>query len=278
MIMRNMAKVDFVKIAWHGLHFGEEPPLVGEKGAGTIFFTGCNLRCVYCQNYQISQGNSGKKYSLEELAGIMLDLEKQGALNIDLVSPTIWAEPIKLALARAKKQGLKLPIVWNSNAYESAAMIKSLAGLVDIYLPDFKYGDDGLALKYSGVKNYVQKAKESIGEMFDQVGNLKLSRPGLAVKGLIVRHLVLPGQIENSFRVLEYIREIDKNIRVSLMSQYQPVFKAKDFPEINRNLKAEEFEKVFDYMVELGLDNGWTQAPSSPAVMLPDFTKKDPFI
>lgn len=269
---------NFIKIAWFGKHFGEEPPLAGEQGAGTIFFSGCNLRCAYCQNYQISQESIGKKYSLKELAAIMLELERLGALNIDLVSPTIWAGQIKQAIVLAKKQGLTLPIIWNSNAYENLETIKALAGLVDIYLPDFKYSDDELALKYSGVKNYAAKAKESISEMFNQVGNLRLDRRGRAVKGLIVRHLILPGQIANSLKVLKYIKEIDKNIRVSLMSQYEPVFKAKNLPELNRNIRPEEFKKVFNCLVELKLDHGWVQAPESHAVFLPDFTKENPFV
>jgi len=268
---------DFVKIAWFGKHFGEEPPLVGEKGAGTIFFTGCNLKCVYCQNYQISQENLGKKFSVAELAGIMLNLEKQGALNLDLVSPTIWVDQIRRAIILAKERGLNLPIVWNSNAYESAALIKSLTGLIDIYLPDFKYGDDDLALKYSGVKNYVRKAKESIREMFNQVGNLKLSGEGIAERGVMIRHLILPGSVKNSLEVLEYIKEIDKDICVNLMSQYEPVFKAKNYPEINRNITRAEFKKVFDYLLELGLENGYVQELKSHAVFLPDFTKENPF-
>ncbi|MDO8668529.1 MAG: radical SAM protein [bacterium] len=276
---------NFVKIAWHGLHFGEEPPLVGNKGAGpsarlgagTIFFTGCNLKCVYCQNYQISWQNLGKEYSVDELASLMLELQNQGALNIDLVSPTIWVNQIKVAIKSAREKGLRLPIVWNSNAYESAEMIRGLEGLVDIYLPDFKYGDNSLALKYSGVKNYVEKAKEAIKEMLGQVGNLKLSKQGIAERGLMVRHLILPGNIENSLKVLNYIKEIDKDICFNLMSQYEPVFKVKDFPEINRNIKPEEYKIVFDYLLELGLENGWVQEMKSHAVFLPDFTKANPF-
>lgn len=268
---------NFVKIAWHGKHFGEEPPLVGNRGAGTIFFTGCNLRCVYCQNYQISQENFGKKISIGDLADIMLKLENQGVLNIDLVSPTIWLNQIKSAIKVARRKGLKLPIIWNSNAYEGAGMIKGLKGLVDIYLPDFKYGDNDLALKYSAVKNYVLKAKESIREMFSQVGNLQLSRDGIAKKGVMVRHLILPGNVDNSLKVLEYLKEIDRNICVNLMSQYEPVFKAKDFPEINRNIKPAEYEEVFNYLLELGLENGWVQEAKSQAACLPDFTKPDPF-
>lgn len=269
---------NFVKIAWSGLHFGEEPPLVGAKGAGTIFFTGCNLRCVYCQNYQISQENLGKRYSVAELAGIMLELQNQGALNIDLVSPTIWVNQIKIAIGLARTQGLKLPIVWNSNIYESAAMIKELRGLVDIYLPDFKYGDDDLALKYSGVRNYAATAKAAIREMFNQVGNSRLSKHGIAEKGVMVRHLILPGCVSSSLKVLKYLKEIDQNICVNLMSQYEPVYKAKDFPEINRNLEPAEYKKVLDYLLELKLDNGYIQELKSHAVFLPDFTKANPFV
>lgn len=273
------------RISWFGKHFGEEPPLVGDegrlprarRGAGTIFFTGCNLRCVYCQNYQISQGNIGKNYSIDELVKIMLDLQNEGALNIDLVTPTIWFKQIKKAVEKAKKQGLKIPIVWNTNAYDGAEIIKEAEGLVDVYLPDFKYGDDDLAFKYSGVKNYVEKAKKSIKEMFRQVGNLKLSEDGVAKKGVIVRHLILPNNLENSFKALEYIKEIDKDIYVNLMSQYEPVFKTKEFPELNRTITKNEFEKVFDCLVKLGLENGWAQDLESHSAFLPDFTKENPF-
>lgn len=266
-----------VKIAWFGKHFGEEPPLVGKIGAGTIFFTGCNLRCAYCQNYQISQQNIGKNYSVEELIKIMLKLQDEGALNIDLVSPTIWAAQIRQAIGMAKKEGLNIPIVWNSNAYENAELIKKLEGLVDIYLPDFKYGDNDLAFKYSGANNYVEKAKETVREMFEQVGNLKISEEGIAKKGIFVRHLILPNNVENSLNVLDCLREIDKNIFISLMSQYEPVNKAKDFPEISRRISREEFGKVYNYQLELGLENGWIQKMESPDIFLPDFTKKNPF-
>ena len=268
--------VNYVKIAWFGKHFGEEPPLVGKKGAGTIFFSGCNLRCVYCQNYQISQQNIGKKYSIQELADIMLKLQNQDALNIDLVTPTIWANQIKQAILRAKKQGLSVPIIWNSNAYEEVKMIRTMHGLIDIYLPDFKYGNNDLALKYSNAENYVQKAKESIREMLNQVGNLKLLKDKTAKKGLIIRHLVLPNNIENSLKVLEHIKEIDKDIYINLMSQYEPVYKVKKFPEINRNIKKKEFEKIFNYALKLGLKNGWIQDTKNQSISLPDFTKESP--
>ncbi|MCX6764692.1 MAG: radical SAM protein [Candidatus Nealsonbacteria bacterium] len=273
-----MVQVNFVKIAWAGKHFGEEPPLVGKTGSGAIFFTGCNLRCVYCQNYQISQQNMGRDWSIEELARAMIKLQKEGALNINLVSPTIWAEQIKQAIKKVKKKGLKIPVVWNSNAYESVKLIKNLKGLVDIYLPDFKYGDDALAFKYSGAKNYRELAKETIKEMFLQAGNLKLSKEGIAQKGIIVRHLILPNNIENSKKVLDCVREINKDIFISLMSQYEPLNKAKDFPEIARRITREEFERVYDYQIGLGLKNGWVQEIGSQNVFLPDFKKENPFI
>lgn len=256
-----------MKIAWFGRHFGEEPSLVGNKGAGTIFFSGCNLHCVYCQNFQISQQGIGKNYSIKELADMMLKLQNDGALNIDLVTPTIWAEQIKQAIAKAKEKGLKLPVVWNSNGYDGAELIKSMDGLVDIYLPDFKYSDDNLAFKYSGIKNYVEKTKETIREMINRVG----------AGNVIIRHLILPNSIENSFGVLKLIAEIDKNIRISLMTQYEPIFRAKEFPEINRRITEDEFEKVHNCQLELGLTRGWVQEMGSQEIFLPDFTKDNPF-
>jgi putative pyruvate formate lyase activating enzyme len=268
---------DSIRIAWYGLHSGEEPPLVGNKGAGTIFFTGCNLRCVYCQNYQISQQNIGRDYSQEEFKRMMLELQDRGALNIDLVTPTIWAERIRQPIVEAKKEGLRIPIVWNSNAYESVEMLKTFEGLIDIYLPDFKYGDDELGFKYSGIKNYSQKAKASIKEMLRQVGNLKLSQEGIAEKGVMIRHMILPNHVENSKKALDCIKEIDSNVHVNLMNQYEPVNKAAEFSEINRNVSQAEFDQVFAYLSDLGFENGWVQEMDSPKVLLPDFTKENPF-
>ena len=270
-----------LKIAWWGLHFGEEPPFVGSKGAGTIFFTGCNLRCVYCQNYQISQQGIGKNYSLDDLVEIMLKLQERGALNIDLVTPTIWYKTIKQAIIEAKTKGLNIPILWNSNAYEEVEMLKTLEGLVDIYLPDFKYGNDELGFKYSGVKNYSQKAKAAIKEMLKQVGTLKLSKDEIAQKGVLIRHLILPNNIENSFLVLDILKEIEKetglNLYLSLMTQYEPTNKAKDFPEINRNITQKEFKTVYDYFQKSGFENGWVQEIDSHDILMPDFTKENPF-
>jgi putative pyruvate formate lyase activating enzyme len=275
-----------VRIAWYGKHFGEEPPLVGNPpssssgemryGAGTIFFSGCNLRCVFCQNYQISQEKLGKEYSIRELANIMIELQDKNAVNIDLVTPTLWWKTLKEAIILARKSGLTIPVVWNSNAYEAPQIIREMNGFVDIYLPDFKYADDTLAVKYSNALGYTLLAERAIKEMFKQVGNLQ-TKNDIAVKGLIIRHLILPGCLDNSFAVLEKIASLDKNICLSLMSQYNPVYLASQFPEINRQLTEDEIEAVEVKRLELGLENGWTQEFDSGDVFLPDFSKENPF-
>ncbi len=275
-----------IKIAWYGKHFGEEPPLVGHPpssssveiryGAGTIFFSGCNLRCVFCQNYQISQEKLGKEYSALELARIMIELQNKNAVNIDLVTPTPWWKALKEAIILARESGLTIPVVWNSNAYETPHIIREMNGLVDIYLPDFKYADDTLAVKYSNATGYSLLAEKAVKEMFDQVGKLQIKND-IARKGLIIRHLILPGHLDNSFSVLEKIAAIDKNIYLSLMSQYHPVYLADRFPEINRRLTEDEIESVEIKRMELGLENGWTQETDSEEVFLPDFSKENPF-
>jgi len=269
-----------VKIAWHGKHFGEEPPLVGDKtqGAGGVFFSGCNLHCVFCQNMQISQQGMGKEYSVEELTKIMLDLQTQGAVNIDLVTPTIWYKQIKNAIAKAKETGLVIPVVWNSNGFETKEILRQMDGLVDIYVPDFKYGDDELAFKYSGIKNYSKIAQEAIEEMLWQVGNFKMNENGLGERGVIVRHLVLPNNIENSLKVLDILAEIDNRLHISLMRQYYPLHEAKKYPELMRGVSDNEWDAVYDHMLNLGFKNGWAQDKDSAPMMIPDFTKEQPFI
>ncbi|MFA6424524.1 MAG: radical SAM protein [Candidatus Magasanikbacteria bacterium] len=269
-----------VKIAWHGKHFGEEPPLVGDKtqGAGGVFFSGCNLHCVFCQNMQISQQGMGKEYSVAELAKLMLDLQTKGAVNIDLVTPTIWYKQIKEAIVVAKSQGLIIPIMWNSNGFESQSLLREMNGVVDIYVPDFKYSDDELAFKYSGIKNYSQIAQTAIKEMLWQVGNFKMDKNGLGERGVIVRHLVLPNNIENSFKVLDILAGIDNRLHVSLMRQYYPLHDAKKYPELMRGVSDEEWKGVYDRMLDLGFKNGWAQDKDSAPVMIPDFTKEQPFI
>jgi putative pyruvate formate lyase activating enzyme len=273
-----------MKIAWYGKHFGEEPPLVGNSssfpkkryGAGTIFFSGCNLQCVFCQNYQISQEKLGKDYSTREVADIMLELQKDGAANLDLVTPTLWSRSLKDAIILARDEGLVIPVIWNSNAYEKFRIIQEMEGLVDIYLPDFKYVDDKLAVKYSNAPNYCKLAFEAIGEMYRQVGNL-IIKDGIARRGLIVRHLILPGCIDDSISVLRKISDIDKNICVSLMSQYYPAYRSYEFPEINRRLTCDEVKYVSEKRMEMGLGNGWTQELDSGEMFFPDFRKKNPF-
>jgi putative pyruvate formate lyase activating enzyme len=275
-----------VKIAWYGKHFGEEPPLVGNSstsfsgkkryGAGTIFFSGCNLHCVYCQNYQISQENFGNEYSASELANIMFELQDEGAVNIDLVTPTPWWRSVRESIILARNSGLIIPIVWNSNSYETLHIIREINGLVEIYLPDFKYADDKLAVKYSSAPGYSRLAFKAIVEMFHQVGRLKV-RDGIAQKGLIIRHLILPGCLDNSFAVLEKIASIDKDIHLSLMSQYHPVYRACEFPGINRRLTRDEIKSVEEKRIKLRLFNGWSQEGDSGNVFLPDFRKKNPF-
>jgi putative pyruvate formate lyase activating enzyme len=275
-----------VKIAWYGKHFGEEPPLIGNpsssfsekkrNGAGTIFFSGCNLRCVFCQNYQISQEKLGKEYSASELANIMLELQDEGVANIDLVTPTPWWRSLRESIVLARKLGLTIPLVWNSNAYETLHIIREMSGLVEIYLPDFKYADDRLAVKYSNAPEYSRLAYRSIKEMFRQVGRLQI-KDGIAQKGLIIRHLILPGCLDNSFAVLEKIASIDKDIHLSLMSQYYPVYCAGKFPEINRCLTSDEIKWVEGKRRELGLKNGWSQEVNSGDTFLPDFRKENPF-
>ena len=273
-----------VKIAWYGKHFGEEPPLVGSPsssgrkrhGAGTIFFSGCNLHCVFCQNYQISQEKLGKEYSASELIDIMLELQEKGAVNIDLVTPTPWWGSLRESIALARESGLAIPVIWNSNAYETLPVIRGMEGLVDIYLPDFKYADDNLAVKYSGAPKYSRLAEKAIKEMYRQVGNLRVKN-GVAQKGLIIRHLILPDCLENSFAVLEKIALIDKDIHLSLMSQFYPVYRSSEFPEIDRRLTEDEIKCVEAKRMELGLENGWTQEVGSGDALLPDFRKKNPF-
>jgi putative pyruvate formate lyase activating enzyme len=268
-----------VKIAWYGKHFGEEPPLIGtaEQGAGTIFFSGCNLHCVFCQNWQITWENLGKEYAIDELAQIMIDLQKQGAVNIDLVTPLPWLAEIKAAIILARAKGLQIPIAWNSNGYESAAAIKSLEGVVDIFLPDFKYGDDATALKYSGIPGYSSVADKAVREMYRQVGILDVDENGVAKRGVIVRHMILPNNLNNTLVALEKIAAINKNIHLSLMSQYYPVYRAQEFPELTRQITPEEMAAAEAKKIELGLDYGWTQELEAGEIFIPDFSRANPF-
>lgn len=241
-----------VKIALASLHYFEEPCISGENGSGTVFFSNCNLNCKFCQNYEISAEGKGKEISIEELANTFLGLQEKGANNINLVTPTIYAYQIIEALKIAKGKGLKVPIVYNSNGYESIDTLKSLEGYIDVYLPDLKYYYDDIALKYSGIKAYFKHATEAIQEMYRQVGYPKFNEDGIIQKGLVIRHLVLPRHLGNSKKVLEWMRDnIDHRVYVSIMAQYFPCYKAKDIEELNRKLTQEEYEEIEEFVYKL---------------------------
>ena len=251
---------DKIKIALYSIHNFEEPCISGEKGSGTIFFSNCNMNCVFCQNYEISQLGRGKEITIEELANVMIKQQERNVQNINLVTPTSYALHIVEAIKIARKKGLKIPIVYNTNGYESVETLKLLEGYVDIYLPDLKYYYDDLAKKYSKVDNYFEIATKAIQEMDRQVGAPVLDENGVMKKGLMIRHLILPNEVQNSKKVLKCIKEnIDSNVYVSIMAQYFPTYKAKEIPEIARKITKEEYEKVENYLYELDLENGYIQ-------------------
>ena len=251
---------DKIKIALYSIHNFEEPCISGKKGSGTIFFSNCNMNCVFCQNYEISQLGRGKEITIEELANVMIKQQERNVQNINLVTPTSYALHIVEAIKIARKKGLKIPIVYNTNGYESVETLKLLEGYVDIYLPDLKYYYDDLAKKYSKVDNYFEIATKTIQEMYRQVGAPVLDENGVMKKGLMIRHLILPNEVQNSKKVLKWIKEnIDSNVYVSIMAQYFPTYKAKEIPEIARKITKEEYEKVENYLYELDLENGYIQ-------------------
>ena len=251
---------DKIKIALYSIHNFEEPCISGKKGSGTIFFSNCNMNCVFCQNYEISQLGRGKEITIEELANVMIKQQERNVQNINLVTPTSYALHIVEAIKIARKKGLEIPIVYNTNGYESVETLKLLEGYVDIYLPDLKYYYDDLAKKYSKVDNYFEIATKAIQEMYRQVGTPVLDENGVMKKGLMIRHLILPNEVQNSKKVLKWIKEnIDSNVYVSIMAQYFPTYKAKEIPEIARKITKEEYEKVENYLYELDLENGYIQ-------------------
>ncbi len=251
---------DELYIASYNLHFGEEPPISGYRGSGTIFFSYCNLRCVYCQNYPISQLGVGKKVTIEELAKFMLYLQKRGAHNINLVTPTHYIYQIIKAMYIASTSGLTIPIVWNTSGYEAREGLELLGDIVDIYLTDIRYFDNRYAIKYSFALNYKEYVKEAVKIMYKQVGDLTFDTEGIAKKGLIIRHLILPNNISSTQEVLKFIRdEISPYTYISLMSQYFPAYKALEFPEIGRKITKTEFLEAVELLSKFGLENGWIQ-------------------
>lgn len=263
-------------------HHGEEPVLSGTNGSGTIFFGNCNLRCVFCQNHQISQPaapQKDKEVSLERLSDIMLELQSMGCHNINLVSPSHFAAQIVRAVEVAASKGLKIPLVYNSNGYDSIETLRLLEGIIDIYLPDMKYSDDSLAIEYSKVKDYVRHSRAAIIEMKRQVGDIIIDRRGIALKGLIIRHLVLPNDLSGSEDVLRFISdEVGKGTFVSVMSQYFPAHLAERYPLISRPVREREYEKVLECRDRIGIESGWVQEDSSRDCYRPDFEREIPFI
>ncbi len=241
-------------------HHGEEPPISGTKGSGTIFFANCNLRCMYCQNYPISQMGNGAEKTPGELACQMLSLQEQGCHNLNLVTPTHFMPQILKALGIARERGLTLPIVYNTSGYESVEALQLLEGIVDIYLPDMRYSDDRIARQYSTAIHYSEFNQVAIKEMYQQVGTLSVDDQGLAKRGLIIRHLVLPNRLSGTEMVMKFLaEEISKDVSVSLMSQYFPAYKAHGVKDLSRRLTAEEYEEACQIMLKYGLENGWMQ-------------------
>jgi putative pyruvate formate lyase activating enzyme len=264
---------DELKINLYQLHFGEEPVITGTHGSGTIFFSYCNLRCVFCQNYKISDWGNGERITVSQLADIMLELQNKGAHNINLVTPTHYSYYIKEALILAKNNGLHLPIVWNSNGYENVEILKEMEGLIDIYLPDFKYWDNESAQTYSQAPNYPEVAKEAIMEMYRQVGHLKIDEDdNLAYRGLLIRLLVLPNNVNGIESILHWIYEnLGNNTFISLMSQYYPTHRADEFEKIKRPLIKEEYDYAVHIMNALGFENGFIQEMGITPEWTPDF-------
>lgn len=246
------------KLALVSKHMWEEPCISGENGSGTIFFSGCNFSCVFCQNYKISQENFGKEITIERLAEIFLEQQSRGVNNINLVSPTPYVKVIIEALKIAKSKGLNIPIIYNTNGYDTVETIKLLEGYVDVYLPDLKYFDEAVAKKYSKCNNYFEIASKAILEMYKQVGNPVFDEKGIITRGLIIRHLVLPGNIMQTKKVLEWIKkELPKDIYISIMAQYFPTYKAKEDDTINRKITSNEYERVIDMLDYF--ENGYIQ-------------------
>lgn len=265
-----------LKVARAALHFWEEPCISGTQGSGTVFFSGCSLHCVYCQNQEIANGTAGKVISVERLSEIFLELQEKGAHNINLVTPGHFVPQIIHALELAKKNGLGLPVVYNTSGYEHVETIKMLEGIVDIYLPDLKYISEELSGRYSHAKDYSKRAKAAIAEMVRQTGPavfFEETEEGLMRKGTIVRHLILPGCIEDSKEVVRYLYETYGNaVYISIMNQFTPLSHLNEYPQLNRKITEEEYDEVVDYAISLGVENGFIQeGETAEESFIPEF-------
>ena len=249
-----------IRVARAALHYWEEPCISGEKGSGAVFFSGCSLHCVFCQNREISDGKAGKVISKERLSDIFIELAGKGANNINLVTPGQYIPDIVWAVSDARRRGMKLPIVYNTSGYEDAKELKLLEGIVDGYLPDFKYMDSALSAKYSRAKDYPSVAKQAISEMVRQQPKVVIDdATGLIQKGVIVRQLLLPGHVNDAKAILNYLHDTYQNsIYISMMSQFTPIA-LKDYPEINRTVTGREYERLIDYAIKIGITNAFIQ-------------------
>lgn len=265
-----------ILVARAALHMWEEPCISGKEGSGAVFFSGCSLGCGFCQNNKISRGQTGKKITVEYLAELFFQLQGQGANNINLVTAGHFLPQVALALENARAHGLKIPVVYNSSGYEKADTLKILEGLVDIYLPDFKYMDSELAGKYSHAPDYPQIAKAALKEMVQQVGIPGFDERGMMKKGVIVRHLLLPGHVKNSREVLKYLYETyGDRIYISIMNQYTPMPAMKDDPKLSRKVTDREYERLLDYALSLGLNNGFIQeGETAKESFIPEFNEE----
>lgn len=253
-----------IRIARAALHFWEEPCLSGKNGAGTVFFSHCNMKCVYCQNYRISTRGAGHEVSIGELAEIFLDLQSQGANNIDLVTPTHYALDIAEAVKKAKNSGLHIPVLYNCGGYESVETLKHLEGLIDIYMPDMKYYRDKYAMKYSSAPKYFETACAALEEMYRQTGAVVLDKNGIMQSGVIVRHMMLPGLMLDTKKIMDYLFDTyGNNIYISLMSQYTPLKNVERFPELNRKIDMKKYNSIVDYCMNRGMENVFIQEGSA---------------
>lgn len=265
-----------LKVARAALHFWEEPCISGEKGSGAVFFSGCALHCVFCQNQEIANGSVGKEISKERLSEIFLELQEKGANNINLVTPGHFAPQIVPAIERARNQGLNLPIVYNTSSYENVDSIRKLEGIVDIYLPDFKYMSSSLSEKYSHAPDYSEVAKKVVAEMVRQTGAASFyEKEGqeLMQRGVIVRHLILPGCMEDSKNIIRYLHDAyGDTIYLSIMNQFTPLKNVEKYPELNRKLTEDEYDEVVDFAIDLGVENGFIQeGETAEESFIPDF-------
>lgn len=262
-----------VKVAKAYAHMWEEPCISGKKGSGTVFFSNCNLRCVFCQNHEISQQCTGKEISIERLSKIFLEQQQRGCHNINLVNPTHYVPQIIDAIKLSRRNGLTIPIAYNSNGYENIETIRSLKGYIDIYIPDLKYFDDKYAIKYSKAPNYFNIASKAIMEMYNSVGTPIFDDKGIMKSGVIIRHLMLPGLLFDSKKVVDYIyKAFGDDVYLSLMNQYIPMYGAESYPEINKPLNPKHYDSLVDHCIDLDYKNAFIQeSGTSSEVFVPDF-------